>query len=103
MITPREYFAANAMAPIYADLARNNYDDVDFETIARLSFALADHMIQQSHDPEKSSSLRFAGWANLYSDGDIGIIHPNKEELSSNEDAKVIRVYIEHDRTDEAL
>lgn len=99
-MTLKEFFAAHAIAPIYADLARNNYEDVDFETIARLSFSLAEQMIEQSGGQGK---MQFAGWANLYSDGDIGIIHKNEEELQSREGAQVIKVYYVHDRTDEAL
>lgn len=106
MITPREYFAAHAIGPIYADLARNAYEEVDFETIARLSFALADKMLLQSvADAEKSSSFCFSGWANLYRDGEIGIIQKNRDELAahSSEESQVVRVYIEHDRADKAL
>jgi hypothetical protein len=104
MITPREYFAAHAIAPVYADLRSNNYEEVDFETIARLSFRLADQMLKQTvQDENTSGSLRFAGWSNLYRDGDLGIITMNKDELPESGDATVVRVYIEHDRTDKAL
>ena len=105
MVSVREYFAAHAIGPVYADLARNAYEEVDFDTIARLSFALADKMLLQSTSSgEKSPTFQFSGWANLFPDGDIGIIHRSKDELALHPDeaAQVVRVYIEHDRTDKA-
>lgn len=101
MITPREFFAAHSISAIYSDLSRNN--EVDFDTIARLAFAMADKMLQQStSDGDKSESFRFSGWANLYSDGELGIIHKNRDELFRDahheEIPTPVRVYIEHDR-----
>jgi hypothetical protein len=106
MITAREYFAANAIGPIYSDLMRNSPLDVDFDVIARLAFAMADKMLQQSSaSEEKSENFQFAGWANLYSCGQIGIILKNKDELPAgcdeekNSHPQAVKVYIEYDRT----
>jgi len=101
MISTREYFAAQAIGPIYADLSKNN--EVDFDVIARLAFAMADKMLQQSgSSADKSETFRFSGWARLYSDGDIGIIHKSKDELlleaHHHDVPEVVRVYIEHDQ-----
>ncbi len=99
MITPREYFAAHSIQAVYGDLAKSN--ELDFETVARLAFALADMMLLQSAaSGEKSETFRFCGFANLFSDGELGIVVKHREDLpGSDEKPEVVRVYIEQDRT----
>jgi hypothetical protein len=57
-------------------------------------------LLQSAASGEKSETFRFCGFANLFSDGELGIVVKHREDLpGSDEKPEVVRVYIEQDRT----
>lgn len=93
MIDLRDRIAIDAMSCVYSDLQKQNYELLDFETVAVLAYRLADAMIKARG--VKTSG--FVGWANLYQTGEIGSIQKDISkvvECAAGDVKAVVEVYI---------